>query len=159
MAQEIDMKKAKEVYNGIIDMLDSRDWKYERHDEELLIKSGIKGDDLPIEFILFVKPENQVVQFLSRLPFNMPEDKRVDGAIAVAVANYGLVDGSFDYDISDGEIRYRLTSSYRSSYLSADLFEYMIMVAASTVDNYNDKFFMLSKGMLTVQQFIEQENS
>jgi hypothetical protein len=35
----------------------------------------------------------------------------------------------------------------------------MMMVAASTVDNYNDKFFMLSKGMITIQQFIEQEGN
>ena len=89
----------------------------------------------------------------------MPEDKRQDGAIAVCAANYGLVDGSFDYDIGDGEIRFRLASSYRDSDLGPDLFEYMIMVAASMVDNYNDKLFMLAKGMMTVQQFIEKENA
>jgi hypothetical protein len=33
----------------------------------------------------------------------------------------------------------------------------MIMTAASTVDNYNDRFFMLAKGRMTVQQFIEQD--
>lgn len=159
MAEEMNMQKAKQVYNTLIRMLDTRDWKYEKHEEDLLIKSGIKGDDLPIEFIVVVKPKNQVVQFLSRLPFNMPEDKRVDGALAVCVANYGLIDGSFDYDLSDGEITFRLTSSYRESTLGEDLFEYVIMCAAITVDNYNDKFFMISKGMMTVQQFIEQERA
>lgn len=159
MSEELMNARAKEVFDALVEMLDTRDWHYEKHEEDLLIKSGIKGDDLPIEFIMFVKPKNQVVQFLSKLPFNMPEDKRVDGAIAVAVANYGLVDGSFDYDISDGELRYRLTCSYRGdSVLSADLFEYMIMVSAATIDQYNDKFFMLSKGMINVQQFIETDS-
>ena len=151
--------KARAVYNTLIKMLDSRDWKYEKHEDKLLIKSGIQGDDLPVEYIMLVNPRNEVVQFLSALPFKMPEDKRVDGALAVCVANYGLVDGSFDYDLTDGEIRYRLTSSYRESELSPELFEYMMMVAASTVDNYNDRFFMLSKGMITIQQFIEQEGN
>ena len=159
MAQDVNMAKAREVFDGIVSMLDTRDWKYEKFEDDLLIRSGIKGDDLPVEFILFVKPQNQVVQFISKLPFNIPEDKRVDAAIAVSVANYGLVDGSFDYDINDGEIRYRLTSSYRDSYLSHDLFEYMIMCAASTVDQYNDRFFMLAKGMMTIQQFIEQDGN
>ncbi len=158
MAEEMNMRKANEVFNVLVNMLDTRDWKYEKHEEDLLIKSGIKGDDLPIEFIVVVKPRNEVVQFISALPFNMPEDKRVEGAIAVCAANYGIVDGSFDYDLTDGQILFRLTSSYRESKLSEDLFEYMIMVAASTVDNYNDKFFMLSKDMMTIQQFIEQEN-
>ena len=157
MPETLDLQKAKSVYYSLIDMLDTRNWKYERHDDDLVIRSGIKGEDLPIEFIVYVKPKNQVVQFISTLPFNIPEDKRVEGAIAVCVANYGLVDGSFDYDVNDGEIRYRLTSSYRDSYLGADLFEYMIMCAASTVDNYNDRFFMLSKGMISIEDFMNME--
>lgn len=157
MAEAKNMKKAQEVYATIIRMLDTRDWKYSKHEEDLLIKSVLRGEDLPVEFILVVNPRNQVVQFISRLPFDIPEDKRVDGAIAVCTANYGLIDGSFDYDLRDGEIRYRLTCSYRDSQLSEDLFEYMIMAAAFTVDNYNDRFFMLAKGRMTVQQFIEQD--
>ena len=153
------MEKAREVFNDIVRLLDSKGWKYDKFEDDLVIKSGIKGDDLPIEFLLFVKPQNEVVQFMSRLPFDIPQDKRVEAAIAVCVANYGLVDGSFDYDIQDGEIRYRLTSSYRSSYLGDDLFEYMIMCAASTVDSYNDKFFMLAKGMMSVEDFIAKENN
>ena len=157
MSEELELQKARLVYNNLINMLNTRNWKYERHDDDLIIKSGIKGEDLPINFILLVKPQNQVVQFISSLPFNIPEDKRVEAAIAVCVANYGLIDGSFDYDVNDGEIRFRLTSSYRDSYLGADLFEYMIMCAASTVDDYNDRFFMLSKGMISIEDFMNME--
>ena len=159
MAEELNMQKAREVYNTLVNMLDTRDWKYEKHEDELLIRSGIKGDDLPIEFIVVVRPKNQVVQFLSKLPFQIPEDKRVDAAIAICAINDRFVDGSFDYDISDGTIIFRLTSSYRESTLGEDLFEYMIMCSAVTVDEYNDKLFMLAKGMITLQQFIEQENA
>jgi len=159
MSEALELQQAKQVYASLVNMLETRNWKFEKFEDDLVIRSGIKGDDLPIEFIMFVKPKNQVVQFISKLPFNMPEDKRVEGAIAVSVANYGLVDGSFDYDISDGEIRYRLTSSYRESILSDDLFEYMIMCAASTVDEYNDRFFMLAKGMIDVEKFIAFENN
>ena len=157
MAEEMNMQKAKEVYDVLISMLENRNWKYEAHEEHLLIKSGIQGDDLPVSFIVVVNPRNQVVQFISAMPFKMPEEKRVDAAIAVCAANYGLVDGSFDYDLRDGEIRFRLTSSYRESTLSEDLFEYMILVSASTVDKYNDKFFMLSKGMIGVEKFLEED--
>ena len=157
MSEELELQKARSVYNNLINMLNTRNWKYERHDDDLIIKSGIKGEDLPINFILLVKPQNQVVQFISSLPFNIPEDKRVEAAIAVSIANYGLIDGSFDYDVNDGEIRFRLTSSYRDSYLGADLFEYMILCAASTVDDYNDRFFMLSKGMINIEDFMNME--
>ena len=154
---EYDMKKAVEVYDTLCSMLDNIGWKYDKVEEKLMVKSGVKGDDLPIDFLVVVKPRNQVVQFISSMPFNMPEDKRVEGALAICTANYGLVDGSFDYDLSDGQIVFRLTSSYRDSLLSEALFEYMIMVSASTIDKYNDRFFMLAKGMITLEQFIEMD--
>lgn len=150
-----ELRKAREVYESLVQMLVKRDWKFDRHDDKLLIKSGISGEDLPIQFIVRVIPENEVVQFLAPMPFNMPEDKRIDAAIAVAVANYGMINGSFDFDISDGEIRFRLTTSYVETELSDELLERMILVAASTSDKYNDRFFMLAKGMMTVEQFIE----
>ena len=41
MSDNVDMKKAKEVFGTLVHMLDTRDWKYEKHEEKLLIKSGI----------------------------------------------------------------------------------------------------------------------
>ena len=157
---EVNMKQAKEVFAKMVKMLDERDWHYEKDEEKLIVYSGVKGDDFPVEFIIAVDAEREVVRFMSKLPFNMPEEKRIDGAIAVCVANNGIVNGNFDYDINDGEIVFRLASSFKSgSVLSEDVFEYMIMASASMVDNYNDKFFMLSKGMMTIEQFIEKENN
>ena len=154
---EYDMRKAVEVYDTLCSMLDNINWKYEKVEEKLMIKSGVKGDDLPIDFLMIVKPNSEVVQFISSLPFNMPEDKRVEGALAICAANYGMVNGSFDYDLSDGQILFRLTTSYRESLLSEALLEYMVMVSASTIDKYNDRFFMLAKGMISLEQFMEME--
>ena len=154
-----DMRKAKEVFDTLIRMLDNRGWHYEKDEDRLLIASGVRSEDLPIQFIVVVNPQQQVVQFLSRLPFKVAEDKRIDAAIAACVVNYRLCDGSFDYDIEDGSITFRLTSSYRESTLGEDLFEYMIMVSAKTVDRFNDNFYRLSEGMMTLQQLIEEVNS
>lgn len=150
------MEQAKQVYQKIINMLDNRGWKYERHDEDLVIASGVTGEDLPIAFIFAVKPQNHLVQFLSKLPVTMPEEKRIDGAIAACAASNHLIDGSFDYDVMNGSIVFRLTSSYLNSDISEDLLEYMLMVSAATIDEYNDKFLMLAKGMITIQKFLEE---
>ena len=74
MSDAYEMQQAKAIYDTIINMLDTQGWKYERFDDDLVIRSGVKGDDLPIEFLVFVKPKNQVVQFISKLPFEIPED-------------------------------------------------------------------------------------
>jgi hypothetical protein len=154
-----EMANGKKVYNEICKILDGIDWTYTRHDDDLIISSGIKSEDLPIEFLIAVNDDRNLIQYISKLPFVMPEDKRVDGAVAVAVANYGMINGSFDYDIKDGEIRFRLTQSYIDGTPSAELIRYMIAVSSGMVDNYNDKFFMLAKNMISISDFIAKENA
>ena len=73
----------------------------------------------------------------------IPEDKRMDAAVAVAIANYGMINGSFDLDMSDGEIRFRVTQSYADMELSQECISYLIGIVFFTTDKYNDKFFML----------------
>ena len=89
------------------------------------------------------------------MPFKMDETKRVEGALITSYANYKLADGSFDYNLGDGSIIFRMTSSFRESLIGAELFKYMISCAAYSVDKYNDQFFMVSKGMLSVDDFVK----
>lgn len=148
--------RANEVFASLCQMLDERDWKYSKEEDQLRVNGVIHGEDIPIEFIMLVEKDMEFVQFLSILPFEVPEDKRAEMAIAVCAANYGFANGSFDFNVmGSGKLIFRLTTSYRGdSKLSADLFEYMLLVAAMSTDKYNDKFFLLSKGNITLQQFL-----
>lgn len=156
--EEKNMKAAMNVYESICAMFDDMDFKYTKHEEDLVITCTVRGDDFPMENIIVVHADRQIVQFISPMPFHTAEDKRVDMALAVAVANYGLVNGSFDYDLSDGEIRFRITQSYMDSLLDKEVFRYMLLASSSTIDKYNDRFFMLNKGLMTLEQFIEIES-
>lgn len=158
MADEITMQQAKATYDLIIKSLDKMELKYTRHDDDLVISLGMNGDDIPMNLLIMVRAEKQAISLISPMPFKMAEDKRVDGAIAVAVANYGIVNGCFDYDISDGEIRFRVVQSYIDSVLGPEVIRYMIAISVGTVDQYNDRFLMLSKGMIDLQKFIEMDS-
>lgn len=151
--------KAKSVFDTICGLFDSNNWKYSKDEENLRIEASFSGEDLSMKTIFLIRPDKQLVTMFSPLPFNIAEDKRVDAAIAVAIANYGLVNGTFDYDLSDGEIRFRIVAPFMDSTLSASVFEYMIRLLFNTVDNYNDRFLMLSKGMITLEKFVELENN
>ena len=156
---EVNMKQAKEVFATMVKMLDARDWHYSKDEENLVIHSGVKGDDLPVEFIVAVDAEREVVRFMSKLPFSMPEEKRVDGAIAVCIANNnGVVNGSFDYNIASGEIYFKMAAPFCGGVdLSQDVFHMLTFVGTSTVNAYNDKLFMISKGMMTVSDLMKQK--
>ncbi len=158
MADEKDMKEAKVVYETMCSALEEHEWKFKRFDDDMTISLGVKGDDLPMDIVMMVRADAKVVSLFSPVPFKIAEDKRVEAALAVCVANYGLVNGSFDYDIADGEIRFRVTSSYRESLIGGELFNYMLHIAINTVDKYNDRFLMISKGIINFEKFLELEN-
>lgn len=149
--------EAQKVYQMFKDHLTRNNFHYESFDDKLLIKLTVQGEDLPQPTFIHVLADRDVVQVISPIPSKIPDDKRVDGAVAVAVANYGMVNGSFDYDMSDGEVRFRVTQSYKGIELSDDLVGYILRICFFTTDKYNDRFFMLGKGMLTLEQFIEKE--
>ncbi len=150
---------AKKIYSELCGYMDARKLRYKKFDEDLTISCTIQGDDIPMEFVAMVREKQQVISLISPLPFKMPENKRIDAAVAVCTANYGLINGTFDYDLSDGEIRFRLVIPFMElDQLGEDIYTYMLGVSMNTIDNYNDRFLMLAKGIISLEQFIEAEN-
>ena len=146
-----------QVYQAFQAHLDKNKFKYDAHDEDLVISLTVNGDDFPIKTIIRVIDERNIAQILCFCS-KIPEDKRIDVAAAVAVANYGIVNGSFDYDLSDGELRFRVTHNFSDGVPSDEVIHYLLGIAFNTTDKYNDRFFMLGKGMMTLEQFIQAEN-
>lgn len=157
MTDETKVKQAIMVYKTLCAVLDKHDWKYDAHPDDLVITFRYVGDDLPMDFVMGIDTERQLIRMLSRLPVKFGKDLRVDGAIATAVINYRLADGSFDYDYSEGTVTFRLTATFLDSLISEDLLLYMVGCACATVDNYNDKLFMVSKGMLPAEKAADAE--
>lgn len=149
------MNSTQKNFQILCDTLDQMHLKYEKNEAEWAIEADFSTDDLPVELHLHLVDKNQIVIFMSPLPFTVSEDKRVDLAIALHAVNFGLLDGSFDYDIEDGKIAFRLTSSYREVDLSDDVFNYMLHIALVTADRFNDKFLALAKGYMSLEEFLE----
>ncbi len=151
------LQHAKEVFKTLCATLDSHDWHYEKDEEKLVIQCGAQGEDLPMKLTINVDVKRQLIILLSFLPFEIPEDKRLDVAIATSIVNNRLVDGSFDYNVTNGHMYFRMTSSFIESEIGNEMFTYMLMCSCRTIDDYNDKFFMLGKGMITVESFIKND--
>lgn len=159
MADEMKMKLAKQVYQTLCDAIERRNWKFNKDEDELVVKFGVSGDDLPMDFLIVVDAERQLIRLLSPMPYKMSEGKRLEGAVATCVASYGMVDGNFDYDLSDGEIVFRMTASFRESIIGDGLFQYMISCSCAMVDKYNDQFLAIDKGVMSIDDFIKKSQS
>lgn len=151
-------KEAKNVFRTIIKAFDSEDYKYTVNEEELTVTITFKTDDLSATFKFIVDAERDLVRLLSFLPLSFSEEKRVDGALATVVANHNMINGSFDFDLSDGEIVFKMTTSYRGGVIDEACILYMLNVSLNMVDRYNDRFYDLSLGKMDLKEFIDKEN-
>lgn len=154
MEEQKKQQQAEQVYQILCKMLDDKEVNYENHEEELLVKFGMSGDDLPMQFLMFVDKDRYLLRLLSPMSFSVQEDKRVDMALAINAINNRLPEGSFDYEIESGRICFRVASSFADCEIGALVWEYLLYMASVLVDEYNDKFLMFSKGAITLEQLI-----
>lgn len=157
MTDEKKLADAKAVFQTLCAALENRNWTYEKDEDNLIVNFTVNGEDIPMRFVLVADIARQLIRLHSPLPFKMKEEKRMDGAIAACVASYGMADGSFDYNIFDGSILFRMTASFRESMIGEGLLQYMISCSCAMVDKYNDKFLALNMGYISITDFIESK--
>ena len=155
MSDETKMKRAQETFENLCETFDSKGLHYEKDESKLRIECEARGEYLLINFIFSIDAEKEIVELVSPLPFTTPEEKRFDLAVAVSMVNNSLVTGCFDYDITDGEMHFRMTCAFMDTTVKSETFLYMLFRTFSTVDKYNDKFMMLAKGMISLDKFVE----
>ena len=147
-----EMMQGTKVFQTLCSMLDHRNWKYEKDEEKLTVKCTARGDDLPMPLHIRVDCGRYVLRFFSPI-FTVDEKKRQEMALAVAMVNFVLVNGCFALDLRDGELTFRLAAPYHDSILSESLLDDLLIIVCMTVDEYNDKLFMLGQNMMTLEAF------
>ncbi len=154
---ELKLQNAKTAYTKLCESMDALEWNYTKNEENLVIECSARGEDLPMDLVIRCDVEMQLIQIFSHLPFSVPEDKLLDFAVVISVINNKMVDGCFDYYITDGNLFFRMTNSFMDNTLSFETIKYLVFCSCATIDSYNDKLLMVAKGMLTMEQFLESE--
>ncbi len=150
------MERASQVYRVIKSYLTAKGLKYDPHDDDLVITLTAQGEDLPMPCLIRVIGEREVLHIGSPLPGKIPEDKRIDAAVALAAINNRLMNGSFDLDLDTGLIVFRVCQSFHDNDISEEQVHYLLAIVFITTDEYNDSLFMLGKGNMTLEQILEK---
>ena len=148
--------KGEAVYASFKRHFDDQGFRYTAHEDDHVIQATFGGDDLPMPMIIRVDDEREVITLMTNIPINMPEEKRIDAAVAITIINYQLLNGSFQMDMRDGKIIFSVAQSFCDCEVSDNLIRYLMSISIKSTDEYNDKLFMLGKGLMTLDQFIEQ---
>jgi hypothetical protein len=151
------MERAEQVYQLIKSHLNSKNIRFDPHDDDKVITMTAQGDDLPMPVVIRVIGEREVLHIVSPLlAGKFPEDKRIDAAVALAAINNHLMNGSFDLDLDSGLVTYRVCQSFHDNDISEEQIHYLLAIVFITTDEYNDTLFMLAKGNMTLEQVLEK---
>lgn len=136
-----------QIVDAVRDWLDKDEWRYEYIAEKQLIKMGInlnskiKTGNIFIDF----KDDSYLVYLYSPISGDKENLEQLNKYLTMA--NYGLINGNFELDLRDGEIRYK-------TYVNCDGLESLpeqvikdsIYVGCVMMDRYGNGIAALAMG-------------
>lgn len=156
--KQIDEKKlneAKIVYRTLCATLDNMKWSYNKDEENLIVRTSAVGEDLAMKLYIKVDASRSVMYLKSGMPVTVPQDKIDDMMKAVIIANWAMLNGSFEMDRPDGYTAFKVVIPFMESIISEKVCHYMIRMSCDMIDKFNDKFVALVENRMTVEQFEE----
>lgn len=144
---------AERNYQRLCKTLENMKWKFQRNDERREIVTSAIGEDLTIGLRFYVNAERQLMYVKSPMLYKIDENARDVVGQAVNFANFSMLNGCFEYDENDGYLAFRMVIPFEKCELSEEICKYLVLLTCQMVDKYNDKFFSLSKGKTTLEQF------
>ena len=147
--------QARSVFDTLCQTLENHHWHYLKNSEQLYIACEAQGEDLPMKIRVYVDPERLLVTLVSYLPFRVPEALRDDFALLICQLNYRLLNGAFDFNYRTGKLGFRMTNSFQESFISQELFTYMLFISCRIIDQYNDSMLRITQGTLDVHSLLD----
>lgn len=145
--------EAQVVYNTLCSTLDNMKWTYNKQEENLEVRTSAVGNDLTMKLYMKVDANRSVMYLKSGMPFTVPTD-RIDIMVkAVIAANWAMLNGSFEMDMSDGYIAFKVVVPFMESIISEKVCHYMINMSCRMIDTFNDKFQKVAEGSMTLSEF------
>lgn len=123
--------------NAVANFFKGIDFKFQVDEERELIHMGFSGKSGSWTSIADVKEDRGILIFYSIASFKVPEDKRSAVAEFLTRANYNMILGNFEFDFSDGEVRFKTSISVgEDGTLTADLIRPVVVTNFGTMDRY-----------------------
>ena len=141
------------LYKTLCQTLDNMRWHYTKEEDQFVVRATAIGNDLSMDLFMKIDAERQVMYLKSPMPFIVPAPLRDKLATAVVMANFTMLNGSFEYDLSDGYLAFKMVVPYMESIVSERVCHYMIMVSCQMTDKFNDKFMALVDNTMTLAEF------
>lgn len=128
-----------EIVKKIKEFLDNDDWKYSFEADRGLFRFNLNVDSKlrKLNYIIDVKDDEYLVYGVLPVGGDTDDPEMMANlANFVCSANYGLKNGSFELDLSDGELRYKIYVDCEEQLPGYRVIRNSIYCAAAMVEHY-----------------------
>lgn len=128
-------------FSGIISFLEEHKYHYNAHEGEERVNLTLAGRHADYRVILRVTHGGDFFQIYIHYPFRVRDKvQRASAAELICRANYGMLVGSFEIDMGDGEIRFHVAHLIHGLPLGAETVERLLFTAIGSLDRYFPAF-------------------
>ena len=146
-----------EIVDAVRDWLDGDNWHYEYNAEKHLIKMGINLKSKIKSGRIFVDIKKDCYVVYLYAPINGDKDNIGELVKYLAMANYGLLNGNFEVDPEDGEIRYKtFVNCDGLKALSPEVIQDSIYMGCLMMDRYGNGIAALALGFSDAETEIKK---
>jgi hypothetical protein len=122
---------------GVVErFFDSADLTYQRIPDKPLLALSMTGDNAAYEVLVIEHEREEQLIVYTRYPTKVPQTLYAQGVEYITRANWGLKIGNFEFDYSDGEIRYKTFIDIEGGNLTPKMVQNLFAANFMTADRY-----------------------
>lgn len=124
------------IYDVMMQFFKEDDWKYRQLEDATILQLGFSGDNG--SWMCYAQAQNEKERFIfySLMESKVPENKRHAVAEFLTRANYGMIIGSFEMDLRDGEVRFKTSIDVEGGQLTTKMVKTLVYTNVLMMDRY-----------------------
>ncbi|MBP7935769.1 MAG: YbjN domain-containing protein [Phycisphaerae bacterium] len=140
------MEKAREIIDQVCVFLNEDGVRCHVRSDSPAIDTNFRGESGVFPVIIAARQDPAILAVMVGVPVVTPEPRRVQMAEAVARANHGLTLGCFDFDMSTGDMHFRVAMPLSDGALTHRQFRDLLGASITTAGKYHRAFCRLLFG-------------
>jgi len=123
---------------AVIEFFKTQSWDYKEDGQRPVVYTAANAENGPLRCFVSAGNDNEHLVFISFFPALAPPKKRRACAEVITRINYDLLQGCFEMDFEDGEIRFRTSIAVLDSDMPipAKQIEQLVFTNLATMDRY-----------------------
>jgi hypothetical protein len=127
-------------FTAITAFLKSLGFDYFPHTQQNRVGFTLGSAQADYRFTILITEDLNHLEYIACCPFRVRKELRSSVAELIARANFGMLDGKFEIDMNDGEIRFHLVHALGDGELSVEMVERLYNSCVFTLDRYIPAF-------------------